>query len=205
MSCSYYEKYSLGKITEREFKKHLEHCEECNYMIQQDKKIEFQVKDIRTAFHPDILWQSIESSLITEKEKNKSNSEVYRMTFKIMRAAAILILVLVSGVIIKTNYFNSQSNLLSDSSIERYNKREKSCIRKIEHLEKNVQFSLNDGNIEQQLRYKEYLETVNSQIRDYHQALENNPANAHIRNYLIQALRSKKQVLKEFAQLQRNS
>jgi len=204
MNCRFYEKFSLGKITKKEFEQHLKHCTECQRMVKQDEKIESLVRDIKTVFHPDKLWKNIESSVITEQGISKSNSNVYRMTFKIMRAAAVLIIILLAGVIIK-DYLDPQPPLLSDNSLQQYINEENICIQTIEDLEKNVQFSLNNGNIDQQLRYKEYLETVNSQIIEYYQALDKNPANTHIRNYLIQALKDKKQVLEDFVHSQRNS
>jgi len=204
MSCSIYEKFIFGQVTEKDFKQHIKHCKECQKMIEHDDQIESRVRDIKTVFHPDRLWNNIESSLITEKEKIRNNSNVYRMTFKIMRTAAVLIIVLLSGVIIK-NYFILQSPLLSDTRIKQYQNKEKAIIENIKDLEDNVDFSLNEGNIDQQLRYKEYLNTVNSQIKDYQQVLDENPANTHIRDYLIRALKDKKQVLKEFVRVQRNS
>lgn len=204
MNCRMYEKFSLGQITGTEFKRHVKHCKECQQIIEQDTKIESLVNDIKTVFHPDALWNTIESSLITEKEKNNNNSNVYRMTFKIIRVAAVLIIVLFTGIVVK-NYFIPQPPLLSDTSIKQYQHKEKAIIEKIKNLENKVQFSLNEGNIDQQLRYKEYLNTVNSQIKDYQQALDENPANTHIRNYLIRSLNDKKKVLKEFIHVQSNS
>ena len=47
------------------------------------------------------------------------------------------------------------------------------------------------------LLYRDRLETIDTQIMQCKEALAVNPANAHIRSYLLTALRDKKEALKE--------
>lgn len=205
MSCRFYEKFFLGQITESAFKKHIKRCQECQLMVEQDEQVESMVRDMKNVFHPDVLWNNIESSLIREKEKKERDIGVQRMTYTILRMAAIIIITILTGIIVNKKYFHSSVQLLSDKSVQQYMSKEKKYMSVIEDLEKNVQFSLSDGNIDKQFRYKEYLETMDSQIRDYHDVLLKNPANAHIRSYLIKALRDKKQILEEFAREKKNN
>jgi hypothetical protein len=53
-----------------------------------------------------------------------------------------------------------------------------------------------------QLLYRDKLETINRQIIACKEALEVNPANAHIRRYLFMALQDKKETLKEIISAQ---
>ena len=47
------------------------------------------------------------------------------------------------------------------------------------------------------LLYRDKLETIDSQIERCKDALQDNPANTHIRRYLLAALDDKKQTLRE--------
>lgn len=205
MNCRFYEKFFQGQISESVFKRHLKNCKVCKQMVEQDEQVESLVRDMENIFYPDVLWNKIESSLVREDEKRRKDPGVQRIIYTVLRTAAIVIITILTGIIIRKNYFPASTQLLSDKSIQQYIIKEKRYLRTIEDLEKNVQFTLNEDNIDEQFRYKEYLETMNSQIRDYHDALTKNPANAHIRNYLIKALRDKKQILKEFAGDQESS
>ncbi len=205
MSCRFYKKFFWGKLSESDFDKHLKHCKECQHLIEEDKQVESLVRNTETDFQPETLWNTIESSLIREINKSRKNRRVYRMNLALVRAAAVLVIVILSGIAIQKYYFFPSDQLLSDMSLKQHIRKENAYMHTIENLEKNVQLSLNEGDIDLQLRYKEHLESMDVQIRDYQQALSNNPANSHIRDYLIKVLRDKKQVLNEFARLQRNS
>ena len=52
------------------------------------------------------------------------------------------------------------------------------------------------------LLYQDRLETIDSQIERCKDALENNPANAHIRRYLLAALQDKKEMLREILEIE---
>ena len=51
------------------------------------------------------------------------------------------------------------------------------------------------------LLYRDRLETIEAQIERCKEALATNPANAHIRRYLLAALQDKKETLKELVDL----
>jgi hypothetical protein len=56
-------------------------------------------------------------------------------------------------------------------------------------------------NIELMLLYRDRLETIDDQIDRCREALLENPANTHIRRYMLAALQDKKDTLTELAAL----
>lgn len=56
--------------------------------------------------------------------------------------------------------------------------------------------------MELHLLYRDRLETIDRQITLCKNAIDLNPANAHIRKYMMMALKDKKETLKEIAEYQ---
>ena len=60
-------------------------------------------------------------------------------------------------------------------------------------------------NVELMLLYRDRLETIDDQIEQCREALSENPANAHIRRYMLAALQDKKETLKELLETNINN
>ena len=67
----------------------------------------------------------------------------------------------------------------------------------ITELEETVKPVLKSIDVELALCYRDRLETIDEQINLCKKELKHNPANTHIRHYLLAALQDKKQTLIE--------
>jgi hypothetical protein len=72
-------------------------------------------------------------------------------------------------------------------------------MKAIEELEKQTIPRMASMNIELMLLYRDRLETIDDQIKRCREALSENPANTHIRRYMLAALQDKKETLMELA------
>ena len=91
----------------------------------------------------------------------------------------------------------SASKLLAQSALERVERQERAYLKAIEDLEKMVQPRMSRMDVELALLYRDKLETIDTQIQRCREALADNPANAHIRRYMLAALQEKTKTLRE--------
>jgi hypothetical protein len=64
-------------------------------------------------------------------------------------------------------------------------------------LEEKAQSHMQNMDIQLMLLYKDRLAIIDNQIHECKEAMEQNPANTHIRNYMLAALQDKKETLSE--------
>ncbi len=95
-----------------------------------------------------------------------------------------------------------ESGLLAGSALERVEKLEREYVQAIRELEKEATPHMAQLDMELMLLYRDRLETIDAQIERCQEALETNPANAHIRRYLLTALQDKKETLVEIVRQQ---
>jgi len=70
-------------------------------------------------------------------------------------------------------------------------------IQAINELEKTARPKLAGMDLQMMSLYRDRLAAIDSQLERCKEALASNPANAHIRRYLLAALQDKKQTLAE--------
>jgi hypothetical protein len=203
MSCREVERYEKGELSEAEYERHAASCPSCREALRRDAEIMEGAKELRRPVQAPGLWRRIEKALEEEAAKEKVRTPLL-VRFRRLAPAAALIMAAVSLVF----YFGLRkrtpalpSGILSGSALARVEETEKQYVKAIEALEKQAQPQMAGLDLELILLYRDRLETIDSQIRRCREALESNPANAHIRRYLMAALHDKKETLAEISKL----
>ena len=196
MACDGFEKYTRGEWTTEEFNSHIQHCDECLRAVERDEKVLTMVSSLKKEVTAPLLWSRIESELTAAARLRQSDN--YRW---ILRIAALLVLVFGVGVIVFQNRPVPDSGLLAESALKKVERQEQHYERAIRELERAVIPHLSQLDQELMLLYRDRLETIDAQIEQCKEALAVNPANAHIRRYLLAALQDKKETLKEISKL----
>ncbi|NIR50827.1 hypothetical protein GWO43_19685 [candidate division KSB1 bacterium] len=206
MNCEVYEKYELGKTDEQTFEKHAKRCQTCQHLLQQDETLMSLAKGLNQPVRAPLLWAKIENRLRSEKQRQRriGLTKLAQRSHPLLRLAAAVILAVTVGVggyfMLKTE--GQESGLLAGSALERVEKLEREYVQAIRELEKEATPHMAQLDMELMLLYRDRLETIDAQIERCQEALETNPANAHIRRYLLTALQDKKETLVEIVRQQ---
>ena len=194
MTCSGIEKYYTGKWTQEQFQAHIKTCAECRTTFEKDKKLLNLSRSLKKDIQEPFLWNRSESDLLQNKDSRPRASDNYQWFFKI---AALLVIATGIGLTVYFQNPKTESGLLAQSALEKVQARERQYEAAIEELEETVLPQMSQLDQELMLLYRDRLETIDQQIEQCKEALAMNPANAHIRRYLLAALRDKKETLKE--------
>ena len=202
MKCYRFRDYEMGKIDAEAFARHCRECAVCREEMALDARLTERAHELRDPVHAPHLWTRIEAGLRKEKERTEPRRpHLTPLIWNLFRkpgfaAAATLILVSVSLALIFSLRESAPSKgHLTQKALARIENREHAYISAIEELEKNVRPKLADMDFEMMTLYRERLETIDAQIVRCRSALELNPANAHIRRYMLAALQDKKTTL----------
>ena len=206
MSCNKLKRYELGKLGEAEFKRHLETCSLCQERMKQDARLMVLSRSLERPVEPPHLWERIAKSLEEEQQEELSSGVRRRRwhPLRLLPAATAVLLVVAIGLYFLIEPGTRKSGLLADSALARVEKKENEYVKAIEELEELVLPRMADMNLELMLLYRDKLETIDDQIEQCREALAENPANAHIRRYMLAALQDKKQTLTEIWKTQRD-
>ncbi|MBN2092082.1 hypothetical protein JW964_20860, partial [candidate division KSB1 bacterium] len=193
------EKYELGKISEDKFQKHLKTCPECQQLMAEDAKLMALAQELDQSVVAPHLWERIEADLIADKSIEKKNATRNPRTrvWYILRIAAVFLLIFGAGYLSRYFYESKEPKLLSDATIENIESREQDYIQAIAELEDQADSKMSQMDLDLMLLYRDRLETIDIQISRCKEELAHNPANAHIRRYLLTALQDKKATLME--------
>jgi hypothetical protein len=210
MSCQIYNKFQLGKVSQEEFDDHKQTCTVCQTLYRQDKKLFSSLQSLKKPQETGELWGKIEYLLQREMEqpqpahKDRKTLTLALPSQPLLKAAVFLI-----GLCLVTLLFlfvpqKRSSGLLSRQALQKVEKTEQAYIAAIRDLEEQADSSLASMDIELSLLYRDRLSTIDEQIRLCKEELEKNPANTHIRRYLLAALQDKKETLREITTLKEN-
>ncbi|MDH4258126.1 MAG: hypothetical protein OEV50_04880 [Candidatus Aminicenantes bacterium] len=206
MSCNKLKRYELGKLGETEFERHLETCSSCQERMEQDTRLMALSRSLKRPAEPSHLWDRIAKSLEEEQQKELS-SGVMRPRWRplwLLPVSAVVLLVVAIALYFFIEPGARKSGLLAGSALARVEKKENEYVKAIDGLEQLVLPRMADMNLELTLLYRDKLETIDDQIEQCREALAENPANAHIRRYMLAALQDKKQTLMEIRKTQKN-
>lgn len=206
MSCDIYKKYELGEISRDEFLLHIKSCNDCNNNYRQDELLLQTAGDLNRDIETPDLWPQIKQTLQKESVSNSVNFIEYISEHKqyILRFAAILLIFVSVGFYLlqqPSPPVNYQSRILDRDALEDVIKKEQDYKAAISRLEKNASQKL--AVIDENLLalYNNKIRVIDQQITRCQEALQNNPANTHIRKYLFAVLQDKKQTLEEILTL----
>jgi hypothetical protein len=199
MSCTKFKRYELGKLGEAEFQRHLETCSSCQERMKKDARLMSLSRSLERPAEPPHLWDRIAKSLKEERQKELKPALMrpQRRLLRLLPAVALIVLAVFISLYLFIEPRAGKSGLLGDSALARVEKKESEYVKAIEELERLVLPRMADMNLELTLLYRDKLETIDGQIEQCREALAGNPANAHIRRYMLAALQDKKQTLRE--------
>lgn len=201
MSCDYFEKYEIGEIESQEFREHLKTCSYCREQEQLDTRLMNLSRSLKEPVQSPGLWERIEHTL-TEEERQRRQPIVLgisRRSFVLYAAAAVILIAVALGIYSWLFQEKHEPGLLTEAALKKVESREQEYINAIEELEKQALPRMANMNIELMLLYRDRLETIDDQIERCREALAENPANTHIRRYMLAALQDKKDTLMELA------
>jgi hypothetical protein len=201
MSCTEFEKYERGEIDSREFRQHLKACSHCREQKQLDDRLMSLARSLKEPIPAPELWDRIENTLKKEglpAKPQKSSA----FPFSVWLAAATIILAVAVGTYFWLTQGQHGTGLLHQAALKKVEKKENEYMKAITELEKQTLPNLENMNVELMLLYKDRLETIDNQIRNCREALAENPANTHIRRYMLAALQDKRETLLELANSQ---
>ena len=205
MTCKQYQRYGTGKLSEEGFQSHIRHCPECRAAAEADSDLMDMAVKLKSPVTAPGLWQRIEADLHDAQKGGTSRNPIRFPLAKapLLRAAAYLLGVVFLGWMILSIIPSGSSGLLGDRALARVEKREAAYVEAISELEREAEGSLADLNLEMVFLYKARLQAIDDQILRCRETLANNPANHHVRRYLLAALQDKKETLNEILAVER--
>lgn len=200
MSCDQFEKYETGEIESREFREHLKTCSYCQEQERLDTRLMNLSRSLKEPVQSSGLWERIEHTLTAEEQQRRKPIVLGSgRSFAWYAAAAVILIAVAVGIYSWLIQEKHEPGLLTEAALKKVELREQEYIKAIEELEKQAIPRMADMNIELMLLYRDRLETIDDQIEQCREALSENPANTHIRRYMLAALQDKKQTLMELA------
>jgi len=202
MNCDFYRRHELGKISDADFQRHAWHCEACKKLIDLDARMLAEAKGLKQEFAAPLLWPKIENSLRAEKQvKEWKWREVFHVrTNVVLRLAAVLILAIGAGAYFFLRPEPGSSRLLAGAALKQVEEKEKEYEEAITKMEGLAESQLEKFDEDLMLLYRDRLATIDAQIVRCKEAAARNPANAHIRRYLLAALQDKQETLREMVE-----
>jgi hypothetical protein len=216
MSCKELERYDRGEMDKAEFARHAASCSFCQQVLELDEEVMSLAETLRQPVEAPRLWSRIEEALRKEmaeeqplapepqmKKKPRVEHPYLRWRFlRLAPAAAALLAVVGIGLYFGLKSSAPSSGLLARKALARVEQKEHEYMKAIEDLEKQALPRMADLNLDLVFLYRTRLETIDAQIEQCREALALNPANAHIRRYLMAALQDKKETLAEVLSLE---
>ena len=210
MNCTKYEDYELGRIGAGELLKHLETCAECRAQAALDERLTRETASLRRPVDDAGLWDRIEARL-AEEAVGAGRGEMMpapgqrRPAFlprllvfarpAAVAAAALAAVGLAVWFLLLRPAPPGSSGLLADAVLARVETEEREYAAAIEELEAKARPKLAEMDFSLMALYKERLETIDAQIERCREAAAANPWNAHVRTYMLAALRDKQETL----------
>jgi len=208
MSCEKFDAYETGSMTSREFAEHARGCAACAALAALDGRLDKELIKMREPVQASGLWERIETALAEEISIATEPLEVRpagRRAFAVFTrrprpilvaayAAALAILVLGGAYLVFMKPLSSPG-ILAQRALAKVELKEKEYADAIQALEKQARPKIEAMDLQMISLYRDKLATIDSQIEKCREALSSNPANAHIRSYLLAALQDKRQTL----------
>jgi predicted anti-sigma-YlaC factor YlaD len=194
MSCSKFEDYLSEKLDLVELEEHMESCQSCHTAYQADTRIMEQSKKLNDNLVIPDLWSSIERDI----QKKKPVILKFRTRSKLILTAAATILIITTIWMFNSKQSNEDiDKILTEQAFEKVIEMEEKYLEAIQNLEELAYQQLDKSTEQLAQLYRNKLSLIDRQILNCQDALESNPANSHIRRYLMAALRDKQKTLED--------
>jgi hypothetical protein len=198
MDCRKFEEFINHRLDLPDFQNHMESCEACRKSYQLDNRIREEAMSLNENLKIPDLWPAI------EKDLAKPKPLVFRMIThtKFIIAAAASFLIIATVWFLRSGPGEPQSDrILSANALEKVRAAENNYLKAIDDLELLAYNHLENTDEGLAQLYRNKLSLIDQQIENCKNALDSNPANSHIRRYLLAALQDKQRTLKEIMQL----
>ena len=202
MSCEKFDKYEMGELSAQEFERHVSECTSCREQSGLETRLTAETEALRAPVRAPYLWERIEAGLREEMNGNTGRSDkksalrrFHRKWLVLVPAAALFLAAVGLAAIFALKQKIPASGLLADKALENIELKEREYIRAIQDLEKAARPKMAGMDLEMMSLYRDRLGTIDTQIERCREALAANPANAHIRRYMLAALQDKQETL----------
>lgn len=193
MPCDNFDLFLQGHLSEENFLKHLDSCQSCQRAYEIDKQIMADSAQLNNDIKVPNQWSDINHAISStssrEKRKFLSFSKV------LLSAAATLLIVFSLFLLNKNQTTQEESGILTHKTLEKVKNAEEAYVSAINQLEDLAGEKLSQIPEPLAQLYSNKLQLINAQIANCRNALEKNPANAHVRKYLLAVLREKENTL----------
>ncbi len=213
MTCRKFDAYESGRMTAAAFTEHRRCCAACAAASELDTRLDAELTRLREpATGGPRLWERIASVLEAEKAGRGLHAETLavpetrerrlaaalrnlrRPRVLIPAGAAALFLIIFAAVLV-VRTATPASGILAARTLSKVESKEKEYLAAIGDLEKTARPKLAAMDLQMVSLYRDKLAAIDAQIDKCREALASNPANAHIRRYLLAALQDKRQTL----------
>ena len=198
MTCNKFDDYLNEKLELDQLQDHIKNCESCQKAYQIDTRIMDQSKSLNTRMVIPDIWPSIEKDI---QKKKPLILKFSTRTKLILTVAATFLIITTIWMFSSTQSEKGYKGILTEQAFEKVLKAEKKYLDAIENLEDLAYQKLDNKTVQLAQLYRNKLSLIDSQIQNCQEALESNPANSHIRRYLMAALQDKQQTLEDILQL----
>jgi len=194
MSCQKFEAYLNELLDHKSLMLHIQSCAECRRAYETDKCNMDIVKNLNTNLTVPDFWPAIEKKIQNEKPVVYKFKKIKRILFA---AAATFLILTTIWIFHSFREETPSTRILSENALEKVKEAETSYLEAIKELEDLAYKRLEDTQEPLAQLYRNKLLLIDRQIENCKQALETNPANSHIRRYLMAALKDKRETLEE--------
>jgi hypothetical protein len=194
VNCHRFEDYLKEKTGLDELKIHMKSCDKCEKAFRFDNQILNRCRSLNDKLVVPDLWSVIEEKI----EADKSLIIKFRKNKRLLFAAAAAFLIFTTIWLFNITYNQKPSTrILSDQTLQKVIQAESTYIEAINELESLAYAELEDTTEPLAQLYRNKLSLIDHQIQNCKKALETNPANSHIRRYLMTALQDKRKTLEK--------
>ena len=164
-------------------------CAECQRHLGEDERLIALARTLSEPVESPQLWLRVERAL--QKERSRSRGQW------IWKAAAVLIVGIGLGYAVFHDQPPASSGLLKSDALAQVEQAEDNYIDAIADLEHLAEGKLSTLDSDLSYLYRDKLAMIDEQITNCREAIGENPANGHVRRYLLAALGDKRAVLEE--------
>ncbi len=161
-----------------------------------EARLQAEVDSLKAPISAPHLWERIEAMLREEETAARSRpARLLKKWFILVPALALVLAGIFLAFFLGLRQRGTPSGILAGEALQKIELKEREYVQAIDELEKRARPKMAAMDLEMVSLYRDKLETIDAQIRRCLEALASNPANAHIRRYMLAALQDKRQAL----------